>query len=197
MRGLRRFPGVVLAVSLTISIAACTQRYVADYDPQVDQGLTALYTDVGAFVDRMVEAAGTTDGEYASNRAFYAEERAVIASLQVRIEAHKALSNCPSTDLLRGAIQRVVPATPSSGLLPTQSSADILAQFPKDDCGVVLFTLMQGALGDLERFHRAQGPRGIPASARDPILVGGLGALIRAAMQVEIAKKLNNPAGSN
>jgi len=59
----------------------------------------------------------------------------------------------------------------------------------------VLLQLVKGGIGDLKKFHEAQGNAGIPPVAKDPLLVGGVGALVRAAMTVEVAKKTGAKTG--
>jgi hypothetical protein len=79
--------------------------------------------------------------------------------------------------------------------MPRSEVARYSAQIPKDDCSVALLQLVKDGMGDLRKFHEAQGSAGIPQVAKDPILVGGVGALIRAAITVEVAKKTGAKTG--
>jgi len=172
---------------------ACSVQFVSDYDDQIDNGLTQLNTDVAVFVNKMINLAGTPAGAYNykkddafPNKDFYATQDGKLDTLIVRAQAHKALDQCPSTALVQRAVAIAVPQS---------EIARYSAQIPKDDCSVVLLQLVKGGMGDLRKFHEAQGSAGIPQPAKDPILVGGVGALIRAAMTVEVAKKTGAKTG--
>jgi hypothetical protein len=60
---------------------------------------------------------------------------------------------------------------------------------------IALLQLVKDGMGDLRKFHEAQRSAGIPQLAKDPILVGGVGALIRAAITVEVVKKTGARTG--
>jgi hypothetical protein len=167
-------------------VACTTIHLVSDYDDQIDASLTQLNTDLIAFVLTMNAAAGTPKGTYESNREFYIQEEARVQTMAVRVQAHKVLGTCPSTQLIKFAISH-------SQL--GDSAAQYEAQIPQDDCEVVLISLIQKGFDQLKTFHRAQGARGIPEAARNPILIGGLGALIESAITVEIAKKSAKTTG--
>jgi hypothetical protein len=171
---------------LLVTAASCTVHIVSDYDDQIDSGLSQLNTDTTAFVTKMTAAAGTPAGTYDQNKQFYIIEEAKIDTLVARSEAHKALNSCPSTQLVSSAL---------SAAVPSSDVAKYADKIPKDDCSVVLLQLVKQGFVDLETFHKEQASAGIPASAKDPILVGGVGALIRAAMTVEIAKKTGGSIG--
>lgn len=193
----RRIATIGLVGALLLSLAACTVRLVSDYDDQIDSGLTQANTDITAFVNKMADAAGTPDGTYSKNKDFYTTEKAKLSTIRVRAEAHRALNICPTTAVIKYAITTNMPQQPPSGPGPGMTAQEVLAKLPQDDCEVVLISLIQDAFGDLETFHMAQGPKGIPPSARDPILVGGVGSLIHSAIQVEIAKKSGTTAGGS
>jgi hypothetical protein len=176
-----------------LALAGCSVHLVTDYDEQIDNGLSQLNTDVAVFVNRMINLAGTPAGAYNykkddayPNKDFYATQDGKLDTLIVRAQAHKALDQCPSTALVERAVAAAVPR----GELARYS-----AQIPKDDCSVVLLQLVKDGVGDLRKFHEAQGSAGIPQVAKDPILVGGVGALIRAAITVEVAKKTGTKTG--
>ena len=181
---------------LLLPLTSCAVHLVSDYDDQIDTGLTQANTDITAFVLRMSNEAGTSAGEYSQNREFYTSEAAKLSSIRVRAEAHRALNSCPSSAIIQSAVKTSVPPDPPAG--PTVASAqELLAKLPQDDCEVVLISLIQSAFADLERFHNAQGPKGIPASAQEPILKGGIGSLIRSGIQIEVALKSGKIAGGN
>lgn len=180
-----------LAVLVTTALG-CTIHLVSNYDDQIDSGLSSLNTDMTAFVNKMIDAAGTPAGQYDANRDFYTNEDAKIATLIVRAEAHKALNSCPTASVVAAAVKAAFPppaTTASAGPIPMPDVSTVLAQVRNDDCSVVLLGLVRQGLGQMEAFHKAQQAKGIPAAAHDPLLVGGLGSLIRAAIIVETAKK--------
>jgi hypothetical protein len=184
-RGVRVAAALVVAFGL---MAGCTVRLVSDYDPQIDEGLSRLHTDVTAFVNRMIANAGKVAGTYDANKDFYTVKDAEIDTLIVRAEAHKALNSCPSTELVARAV---------TAAMPQSNAATLVSQIPKGDCSVVLLQLVKGGFGDLQKFHQAQGALGIPAAAKGPLLEGGLGSLIRAAIIVELAKRTGGSVGGN
>ena len=192
LRAARTLLPMVLSLVLA---AACTVHFVSDYDEQIDSGLTQVNTDVTAFVAKMTDNAGKPAGTYENNKDFYISEKAKLSTIRVRAEAHRALNSCPSTAVISRAVMASIPSQPTGGPLPTVTAEQVIAKLPQDDCGVVLISLIQDAFGDLETFHAAQGPKGIPASARDPILVGGIGSLLRSAIQVQVATKSGKTSG--
>jgi hypothetical protein len=186
------------AGALLASLLACAVHVVSDYDEQIDTGLSTLNTDVTAFVNRMIDAAGTPAGEYDVNKDFYADEDAKLDTLIARAQAHKVLNRCPTSDVMAAAVRSAFPAPssqPGTFPLPLPDAAAVLAQVRSDDCSVVLLQLVRQALGQMKTFHSAQGAKGIPAEAHDPLLVGGIGSLIHAAITVELAKKSGGSVG--
>jgi hypothetical protein len=181
----RGLASIVLAAAM---VAGCASvQLVSAYDPQIDEGLTTLYADSAMFVDKMIAASGTPEGTYERNKDFYPVHKAKIEALTVRAQANRALDFCPSTALVAKAIEA---AQPSTGV------ASHLGAIPKDDCQVVLMTMVGRSFEELRVLHEAQGARGLPPSSRPIILDGGLGAAIRAGITVEIAKKTRRVEGA-
>jgi hypothetical protein len=172
---------LVTAFFVSLALAGCSAiTLVPPYDDQIDAGLTTLYADTSGFVDKMIALSGKPEGTYAQNQGFYTDAEGRVDALIARAEAHRVLRDCPSTKVVKSAL--------SVARIP----ADVLGQIgnlPKDDCQVVLFRLIRTSFETFQRFHEAQGARGIPASARGPLLDGGVGALLRAGITVEIAKR--------
>lgn len=161
-------------------IGACTVTMVPPYDEQIDSGLTALYGDTSAFVDRMVAAASTPAGSYAANSGFYDDADGRVAALVVRAEAHRVLKDCPTSKVVDAALN------------VAQIPADIRGQInnlPQDDCQVVLMRLIQSGFKRMRTIHRIQADAGFPPSAHDQFIEGGVGAQLRAAITVQIAKR--------
>ena len=170
-----------LFLSLSLLLSACTSvRLVPAYDEQIDTGLTSLYGDTTAFVDKMIALSGKPEGEYAPNAEFYDAASSRVEALAARAEAHRVLNDCPTTKVVTKAL--------SSVRIPAEVRGTI-GTLPKDDCQVVLIRLIKGGFDEMREFHKAQGARGIPPSARGPLLDGGVGSLLRAGITVEIAKR--------
>jgi hypothetical protein len=186
MKNYSCFSRLLLLFFCSSMLLACSVQLVSDYDEQIDASLTDLNTDLVAFVNKMTAAAGTPSGTYDTNKDFYITEEAKVQTIEVRAQAYQVLNSCPSTEVIKFAVAH----GGSTALLPE-------GPLPQGDCGVVLIGLIGKGFADLETFHRAQGSKGIPMSARDPILVGGLGSLIKSAIIVEIAEKTNKTPGAS
>jgi len=143
MRGRRR-KARVFAVLAVLLVASCSVTLVSDYDEQIDSGLSQLNTDITAFVNKMIDQAGTPQGTWASNKDFYTTQEAKVDTTVVRAQAHRALGSCPSTEVVTAAISSAVPASDVS---------KYVGQIPKDDCSVVLLQLVKSGVTDLEAFH--------------------------------------------
>jgi len=178
---LDRLGSLLAATALLILAAGCTTvTVVPAYDDQIDAGLTQLYGDTVVFVDRAIALRGTPAGEYAQHVDFYDGADGRLEALIARAEAHRVLRDCPTTRLASRAL--------AAARLPAEIRGQI-GTLAADDCQVVLLRLIKGGYGDLRHFHEAQGRLGIPPSARGPLVEGGVGALLRAGITVEIAKR--------
>ncbi len=188
-RGLAAALAWVLIAPLWLGGCA-TPTLISAYDDQIDVGVTQILSDTTTFVNRMVSAAGSPAGGYAQNQDFYATQEGRIAALEARAEAHKVFGGCPTTSLI-GRTVSAVGANPRIASDPQlKASFDrYSATLRDDDCEVVVLHQLSLELEDLKNFHAAQGAKGIPAVAADPILVGGMGATIRVVMAIEAAKK--------
>ena len=175
----RGWRGIALLL-LTITVAACTVTLVPPYDEQIDTGLTQLYGDTTVFVDRMIAAEGKPEGTYEANKEFYDQALGTVAALTVRAEAHRVLNDCPSSKLVARAFARAN--------LPAEVIGQI-GTLPKDDCQVVLMRLIKDNFVTMRDVHAHRGDRGLPQQARGQFLEGGVGALLRAAITVELAKR--------
>lgn len=190
MHRLSRLVPFVCTVLMVAVLSACSVRLVSDYDAEIDRGLTQFNTDLTAFVNTMIAASNTPAGTYSSNKGFYIAQDAKLSTLVLRAEAHKALNSCPSSQVIKQALQSVTPPpSPASLPIPMPDPAQVAAQVGENDCSVVLLNLIRTGLDQMRQFHMVQNQKGIPAAAHDPLLVGGLGSLVRAALTVEIAKK--------
>lgn len=186
MHGLVRFTRdmrqLAAMLFLAVALAGCAHvQLTAPYDAQTDTELGSILQDTTSFVARMVTNAGQPAGAYARNTDFYDNMEGRVALLVARAQANRVLNNCPSTQ----AMARVLAVAD----LPPALSQKIGTP-PQGDCDVVLMQLLQQQFHDLRAFHQAQGAMGIPAVATGPLLDGGLGATLRAAMAVQRAKQL-------
>lgn len=171
-----------LLVAVAAVLAGCVTVHLASsYDDQIDTGLSTIYVETSTFVGKMIAAHGTTDGTYDKNQEFYATEEGKLDALIARASGEQALGGCPSVMIVKKAI--------SLGAPQSAQVQSALAQLPEGDCDVALLKLTRSAYGDMETFHKAQGPAGIPESARSILLDGGVGSLLRAGIAVEAAKK--------
>jgi hypothetical protein len=179
----RRLPAWLAALFLSFSLllSACASiQLVPAYDEQIDRGLTELYADTSGFVDRMIQLAGKPEGTFEQNQEFYTNSLGKLDALIARAEANRVLDNCPSTKVMAKALDRLS--------LPQEVRGQIGA-LPQDDCEVVLLRLIRDNFQDMREVHRLRGARGLPPEARGQFLSGGIGAQLRAAMAVEIAKR--------
>lgn len=173
-----RKPGLFILSFLALLAAACTTvSLVSPYDEQTEQGLSALYIDTTNFVDRMIAQHGQPGGTYAANQQFYSDAMARVDVMIARSQGFAVRDTCPSTSFLSHLTDSLPPDI--RGRIGT---------LPPGDCQTVVLRELRGAYGDMATFHRAQGDRGIPESARDIILVGGVGSLLRTAIAIQAAK---------
>jgi len=179
-RDLRRLAAMLM---LAVALAGCTHvQLAAPYDAATDTELGSVLQDTTSFVAKMVTNAGQPAGAYAQNTDFYDNMEGRLALLVARAQANRVLDNCPSTQAMARALAA---ADLWSSCISTTS------QSPRGDCDVVLMQLLQQQFHDLRAFHQAEGALGIPAAAVGPLLDGGLGATLRAAMAVQRAKQVN------
>ena len=135
--------GRVWSILLLGLLAGCmTVTMVPPYDEQIDSGLTSLYADTSAFVERAVSTAGTPAGSYAANAGFYDAASGRVDALIVRAEANQALDNCPSGKLIDAALARAD--------LPGDVRATA-AGLAKTDCQVSLLRLIKGGFGRMRQ----------------------------------------------
>ena len=75
----------LIFLSFALALTACASvRLVPAYDEQIDVGLTSLYGDTTAFVDKMTALAGTPEGDFAHNREFYDDAFSRVEALSAR-----------------------------------------------------------------------------------------------------------------
>ncbi|MDH4746068.1 hypothetical protein OMP43_18735 [Sphingomonas sp. CBMAI 2297] len=179
-RDLRRLAALLL---LAVALAGCAHvQLAAPYDAATDAELGSVLQDTTSFVAKMATNAGQPAGAYAQNTDFYDNMEGRVALLVARAQANRVLDNCPSTQAMARALAAADLPPAIGGKIGTP---------PQGDCDVVLMQLLQQQFHDLRAFHQAEGGLGIPAAAVGPLLDGGLGATLRAAMAVQRAKQLS------
>jgi len=71
-----------------VAAAGCSSvRLIAEYDKRIDDDITSLQKKTETFLSRMERNAGTPEGSFERNAAFYDDVKADIAVLIVRSEA--------------------------------------------------------------------------------------------------------------
>ena len=75
---------LLLLTSLTVG---CTVRFIADYDPVLDQNMTALQQSTEVFFTQLSNAGNTAAGNYANNADFYVKTQATLATMATRVGA--------------------------------------------------------------------------------------------------------------
>ncbi len=177
---------MLIVALLAILAPACAGiQLVSGYDEEAEKSLTSLYTDTTQFVDRMISLRRDPAGHYEQNRQFYNDATARVDLLIARSRGYSVLGNCPTT--------RVMARLMDDHLRPEVRSH--IGQLPEGDCQTVVLQLLRGAYGDMRTFHEAQGDRGIPPSARDQFLEGGVGSLLRTAITIQVAKRAAQQGG--
>ena len=176
----RNVVALLLVMLLALGASGCTTvRLVSDYDEQLDQGLTSLYADTSAFVDRMIATRDRPEGQFQANIGFYSESTGRLDAMLARAQANQISNSCPSTRLTARLLDLAgVPADVRGQL----------QSLPAGSCQVEVLRRLRTAFNDgLRRYHEVRGT--IPPEARGPILEGGLGSLFRTAILIEAAKR--------
>lgn len=102
----KRVKAIVLAA--VTSIVGCSSYFIAQYDPAVDSGATALQEKVDRFLSELEGTAGTPAGDYEQHAEFYDEVRGDIQSL--RDAASRQRGNdltVRSLDLIANNVEKV------------------------------------------------------------------------------------------
>lgn len=114
MRAILRTAGTLL---LALGLLGCTVRFVEDYDPVLDQGLSTYQADIAAFMAKMAANANKPEGKFsdAEVQAFYARTSAQLQSFVDRAEALDEEGRCLPANFVGKGIKKVVGA--SAGFL--------------------------------------------------------------------------------
>jgi hypothetical protein len=85
--GMPQLPIAVVLLCIAVTTLACAPRLISDYDEVTDRSATELQKKVEGFIHQMVARAGTPNGTYTANTAFYDEARTDVSALRVRANA--------------------------------------------------------------------------------------------------------------
>lgn len=93
-----------------IFLAGCTVKFVEDYDPVLDQGLTAYQSDIAAFLSKMSANASKPAGKFEAPdvQEFYARTGARLQSFVDRAEALDEEGTCLPANYVGDGIKAVV-----------------------------------------------------------------------------------------
>lgn len=96
----------VLLAALGPASSSCTVKFITEYDQVMDEEVTRLQGDVESFLTQMETKAGSPQGTYAENSAFYADLHGALTALRVRAEAaDKAELFVEHMDLLMASVR--------------------------------------------------------------------------------------------
>lgn len=87
-----------LVLVFVFILLGCSVKLIADYDEIIDKSTTELQSKIETFLIKMGRVAGTSEGEYANNTAFYEEIKGVLISMRVRAKV------IPKNNLMVGHI---------------------------------------------------------------------------------------------
>lgn len=142
----RKYFTIAVLVVTWAAASSCKVRLVSDYDEITDQSATELQKKLEGFIHRMVAHAGTQEGSYAQNSAFYDDARTDLSALRVRASAfERNEQTIKQIDLIRSNVDNVeklhqlggdrglrkAVADPALDLLNTQFTALIKLELAK------------------------------------------------------------------
>lgn len=118
---MRAIGNKLAVLCLGLLLIGCTVRIVEDYDPILDQGLTAYQSDIAAFLARMSANADRPEGKFGHPdvKEFYARTKARLQSFVDRAEALDTEGRCLPANFVGRGIKKAV--ADSAGLLRSSS----------------------------------------------------------------------------
>lgn len=199
---MRRLAGILGTVLLAFALSGCfTVRFVEDYDPVLDQGLSAYQADMAAFLARMSATAAKPEGKFGHPdvQAFYARTGAQLQSFVDRAEALDEEGKCLPANFTGRGIEKVVKESAgflrSSGLPfgDVESVATAITELgsgssdiAKGNCTVVVLKVVRANHELTRKIHETNG-------ALPKIVVGIAGPIldqsVRIAIKNEVLKK--------
>lgn len=103
------FMNLFLPLVLALSLSGCSGiKLVADYDENMDRGVTELHKLTEELLVKLESASGTAAATYENNRDFYADAKVKISTLRLRADAISRNSlTVKMLDKLRNNIYRL------------------------------------------------------------------------------------------
>lgn len=203
MGGVTRFLGAAMLVATLLGgLSGClTVRFVEDYDPVLDQGLTAYQAEIAAFMAKMSSTTAQPEGGFAHPevQAFYARTGAQLQSFVDRAEALDEEGRCLPANFVGRGIEKVVKESADfvrSVDLPFGEVEDIASTFREvgegggelggGNCTVVVLKVVRANHELLRKIHESNGtlPK-VVAGIAGPILDQS----VRIAIKNEVLKK--------
>lgn len=77
----------IVLLAVLVALSACTVRYVAEYDPRIEETAIVLQREMDSFLTSMETAESLADRAYDARREFYANYAVDLRSLRVRAGA--------------------------------------------------------------------------------------------------------------
>jgi hypothetical protein len=87
VRAPSRARGSAVLVAASVAVLACHVVLAPEWDPVLDRGVADIAQQTDAFLAKMERAAGTPEGSYAANAAFYGDAAAAVRTLRLRAES--------------------------------------------------------------------------------------------------------------
>lgn len=189
-----------MAFSVALLAGCLTVEFVEDYDPEVYDGLAAYYEDVDAFMTRMGQMSSQDGGKYDNPEVqkYYAESRARLNTLLLRVEANDDDDECLPANFLAQGIGALVDK--SLDLFEDYRDIELLAPHvtsleglraetelaEKGSCTAIVVSVVRDNHVLLEAIHQDEGTLSpLIVSFARPLIAQG----VRIALTNEAAKK--------
>lgn len=198
MRAIARTAGALL---IALGLLGCTVKFVEDYDPVLDQGLSTYHADIAAFMAKMSANAGRTEGKFgnAEVQAFYARTGAQLQSFVDRAEALDDSGKCLPANFVGLGIKKVVGESAEflrefgSAVDEVEDIAEVIDEFGEEgeevssgNCTVIVLKVVKANHELVRKIHESN-------DTLAPIVVEIAGPIldqsVRIAIKNEVLKK--------
>lgn len=177
----------LVLVLAAILVASCSVKLVEDYDPVIDEGITAYTDAIGAHL-RKVEALSLS---YADSGDFYFEQAAKLDTLLIRARAGDDSGICDLTGGIDRQLQNVLDTAKSLDPGLDMSAYAIDRSQGTGNCTVIALRVIQANHGIIDALHR----KGKLNPVVTPIVRDSILQSARIATQNELAKKARGVGG--
>jgi hypothetical protein len=107
-------------LAVVASIVGCAGYFMAEYNPAVDSGATALQQKVDHFLAELEQTSGAPEGEYERHAKVYGELRSDIAALRDLAESRRGNAlTLQSLDLIEDNVRKLE-AMHTDGISPDE-----------------------------------------------------------------------------